>query len=307
MKIGLIDVDGRHFPNLALMKLSAHHKACGDRVEWVNYFEKYDTVYMSKVFTFTPDVTTCINAGEVVRGGTGYGMYNELPLEIDAICPDYSIYPQFEHAYGFLTRGCIRNCPWCIVPKKEGYIIPYCFIDDVLQGRKSAVLMDNNILAHPWGLEQIERIIKLGCRVDFNQGLDARLVTDEVACMLAKVRWIQYIRFALDTKIQLDPLDSAISKLNRYGVPNGVPNSKIFVYVLLHNLQDSYDCLAVCKNMKVKPFAQPYRNLTPNQIIPQWQRDMARWCNRMELFNSTDFKDYSPRKGFKCAKYFNEK
>mgnify|MGYP004471687623 CR=1 FL=1 len=124
MNIGLIDVDGHHFPNLALMRLSAYHKAHGDSVEWWDGFKHYDRVYMSKVFTFSPDVDTCINADEIITGGTGYKDYGSLPAEIEGTFPDYSLYPEWKPAIGFLTRGCIRNCPWCIVPKKEGTIRP---------------------------------------------------------------------------------------------------------------------------------------------------------------------------------------
>jgi hypothetical protein len=107
MKIGLIDVDGHNFPNLALMKLAGYHRQNGDTVEWGNHLERYDKVCQSKVFTFTPDVLTVIQAGEIVKGGTGYKMYGELFCNDCEL--DYSIYFQFEHAYGFLTCSCIRN------------------------------------------------------------------------------------------------------------------------------------------------------------------------------------------------------
>ncbi|KAA6331815.1 hypothetical protein EZS27_019610, partial [termite gut metagenome] len=111
MKIGLIDVDGHNFPNLALMKLAAYHRNLNDTVEWINYLEQYDKVYQSKVFTFTSDVSTFVHADEIIKGGTGYKMYNDLFC--DDTEPDYTLYPQFQHAYGFLTRGCTRNCAWC--------------------------------------------------------------------------------------------------------------------------------------------------------------------------------------------------
>jgi len=111
MKIALVDVDGHHFPNLALMRLSAWHKAQGDEVEWWSGFTHYDRVYLSKVFTFTPDFDTVIDADEVITGGTGYKNYGSLPPEIEATPPDYSIYPWFKRAVGFLTRGCVRDCP----------------------------------------------------------------------------------------------------------------------------------------------------------------------------------------------------
>jgi hypothetical protein len=252
MKIGLIDVDGRHFPNLALMKISAFHKWRGDTVEWVNYWDRYDKVYCSKIFTYTPDVLTCIQADEVIRGGTGYFLFDELFC--DGVIPDYSLYPMYREAYGFLTRGCIRTCDWCIVPYKEGKIRPYSDIETVLQGRKRAILLDNNVLASGFGLEQIEKIVQLKCRVDFNQGLDARLVTDDVAQLLSKVKWIKYIRFALDTESQTDALLSAVEKLNRHGITN----RKIFVYTLLRELHESYRRINFLKHLGVTPFAQPF-------------------------------------------------
>ena len=298
MKIGLIDVDGHHFPNLALMKISAYHKRQGDTVEWVNYFYRYDRVYCSKVFTYTPDVAICIQSLEVVKGGTGYNLYDELFC--DGEIPDYALYPMYKEAYGFLTRGCIRKCTWCIVPQKEGKIRPYCDIDTVLQGRKRAILLDNNVLASDFGLEQIEKIVELKCRVDFNQGLDARLVTDDVAKLLSKVRWIEVIRFAVDTESQIDPFLSAIEKLNRYGIPS----RKIFVFVLLRELLDSYRRINLLKELGVHPFAQPFRRFDGKSKIPQWQYDMARYANRKAILKSVDFKDYRPRRGFKCAEYF---
>ena len=134
MRVGLVDVDGHNFPNLALMKLSAWHKSQGDMVEFANpMFGKYDRVYMSKVFTFTPDCGDIYNC-EVIKAGTGYKNYSTiLPDAIEHICPDYSLYGVKE-AYGFLTRGCVNRCPWCIVPKKEGFIQPASDIEEFLDG-----------------------------------------------------------------------------------------------------------------------------------------------------------------------------
>ena len=176
MRIGLVDVDGRNFPNLALMKLSAWHKLRGDTVEFADPGAgRYDKVYLSKVFTHTPDCRDEYYC-EVIRGGTGYRDYTTtLPEAVEHTCPDYSLYGVGE-AYGFLTRGCPNRCPWCVVPYKEGAIRPHADIEEFLAGRKRAVLLDNNVLASAWGLAQIEKIVRLGVRVDFNQGLDARRI-----------------------------------------------------------------------------------------------------------------------------------
>lgn len=289
MKIGLIDVDGHDFPNLALMKLASYHKQQGDSVEWyswLNSAEWYDKVYMSKVFTFTPDYTYPVASMSLVKGGTGYNMYDDLFC--DYVNPDYTIYPKYKDAYGFLTRGCIRKCSWCVVPKKEGWIRPYNDIEQVLQDRNSAILMDNNILSSDYGLEQIEKIIKLKCKVDFNQGLDSRLVTDEVAKMLSQVKWIRYIRFACDTMSALDPLIEALKKLNKYGIKN----YRIFVYVLVKDVQDANDRCDILKKLNVSPFAQPYRDFENNIEPSILQKDFARYVNRKWIFKSTDWNNY---------------
>ncbi|MDR1654199.1 MAG: radical SAM protein, partial [Prevotellaceae bacterium] len=303
MKIGLIAADGHNFPNLALMKIAAYHKQQGDTVEWVNYFEKYDKVYISKVFTFTPDVTTVIQADEIERGGTGYSIRKRLHPDIDALQPDYSIYQNLDGktAYGFLTRGCIRNCKWCVVPAKEGAIKAYMDIEVVLQGRENAILMDNNILACAYGLYQLERIAKIGCKVDFNQGLDARLVTGDVAKMLSKIKWIRSIRFSCDSKQSIPALLNAVEALDFYGVK---PN-RIFCYVLLNDdIADSLSRIETCRKAGIDPFAQPYRDFTTNQVVPQWQKDMSYWCNQKQALKSCDFRDYQPRRGFYCREYF---
>ena len=291
MKIGLIDVDGHSFPNLALMKISAFHKTMGDSVEWVNYLDSYDKVYASKVFTFTPDIRTCIQSDEIVRGGTGYGNYETLFC--DDMEPDYYLYPiskwyNNKTAYGFLTRGCIRKCPWCIVPKKEGIVKPYRDIETVLQNRSTAILMDNNVLASDYGLSQIEKIVDLKCKVDFNQGMDSRLVTGEVAKLLSKVKWLRYIRFACDSPEAVDPLISAIEKLNKYGVKN----YKIFVYLLVGDVCEANRRSEIMKNLGVIPFAQPYRDFCNNIEPTDEQKKFARYVNRKEIYKTISWKDY---------------
>ena len=192
MNIGLIAVDSK-YPNLALMKISAFHRKQGDLVEWYTPFQHYDIVYISKVFTFTPDFDMIItNAEQIERGGTGYDVVKTLPDYIDSLQPDYDLYEiDVNLAYGFLTRGCPNHCKWCVVPKKEGDVKPYMDIEEIaVNGRNKVILMDNNILASDYGLSQIEKIVRLKLKVDFNQALDARLVTDEVAKMLAKVKMI---------------------------------------------------------------------------------------------------------------------
>jgi len=286
MRIGLIDVDGHHFPNFALMKIANYHRQRGDTVAWVNHLEQYDKVYKSKIFTFTPDNTFAVQSDEIVKGGTGYRMYHDLFC--DDTEPDYSLYPQYLHAYGFLTRGCIRCCSWCIVPLKEGYIKPYRDITTVLQDRKTAVLMDNNVLASCHGLEQLERIIDIGCKVDFNQGLDSRLVTDEIAKMLSIIKWIRFIRFSCDTTPAVAPLLKAIEKLNKYGVKN----YRIFVYLLVRDVSDANERCKILKKLGVVPFAQTYRD-EENRIQPTAEQKRFAWyVNQKAVFKATEWEAY---------------
>ena len=270
-----------------------------------HYSGGYDKVYMSKVFTFTPDYEFPVIADEVDKGGTGYDLHKVLPKEIDRLQPDYDMLGvDTKTAYGFLTRGCPNKCPWCIVPIKEGKQMPYMDVEEIaIEGRKNLILMDNNILASDYGLEQIEKIIKLGYRVDFNQALDARLVTEEVAKLLAQVRWLSPIRFGCDTHRQIEHCKRVMQRIDNY---RDAPASYLLYTIIGEDINEDYERLSSFRDYpRVRIVGQPYRDFNnPNQVIPQWQKDMARWAMRREIYATCDFKDYEPRKGFKCKEYF---
>ena len=246
MNIGLMAVDSV-YPNLALMKISSWHKAKGDCVEWYNPFDEYDVVYMSKVFSFTEDYRQYMtNAKEIRQGGTGYSLSVKLDENIEFVTPDYSIYPNIDDrtAYGFLTRGCPNRCKWCVVPRKEGGIKPYMDVEEIaVDGRNELYLMDNNILACDYGLEQIEKIIRMNegrkkkIKVDFNQGLDARLVTDEIAKMLSRLKWIKRIRFGCDTPKQIEECERACAMIDKHGYKG----EYFFYCILLDDFDESFN------------------------------------------------------------------
>ena len=297
MNIGILAVDS-NYPNLALMKISSYHKARGDNVEWYNPLCSYDKVYIAKVFSFTPDYGYYINADQVEKGGTGYDIKKVLLPEIDRMIPDYDLYNVDKNlAYGFLTRGCPNHCKWCVVPKKEGNIATYMDIEEIaVNGRKNIILMDNNILASDYGLQQIEKIISMGVRVDFNQGLDARLVTDDIARLLARVKWIKRIRFGCDTPGQIAECERATALIDKYGY-----RGEYFFYEAFERVNHWKK-----KGGRFLPHCQPYRDLNnPRQIIPQWQKDLAGWADKKWIFRSCEFKDFIPRKGFVCSEYFD--
>lgn len=301
MLIGLIDVDNTGFPNLALMKIAKYHRNRGDIVQWYTPFDRYDGVYASKVFSFTKDHEFYIPGDTPVwKGGTGYGVLDpsidDLPECVDYLQPDYSIYPYIgkDTAYGFLTRGCPNHCSWCIVPNKEGKIRPYQDVEEIAEGRKRLILMDNNILAAgEYGRKQLVKIIENCYRIDFNQAMDARLVDDECADLLARIKWIRFIRFGCDTHSQIQYAMDAIRKIRKHGY-----KGSFMLYTMLHgDITECYDRLSYFRNMHgVLVMAQPYidyRGTTP----PQWQKDMARWANRRWIYKSCDFRSYKPRKG----------
>jgi len=288
MKIGLLDVDGHNFPNLALMKISAYYKASGDSVEWVDHFRRYDKVFLSKVFTFSQDNEFYIDSPIILKGGTGYDALITLPPDIDKTPPDYSLYPKFKSAYGFITRGCPNNCSWCIVPHKEGDIHPYADISEILQDRSSAVLMDNNILASDYGIKQIEKIIKLRVKVDFNQGLDARRIDKPMAKLLSQVRWLSPLRMACDTDNMLPVVIGATKLLREYGCKP----SNYFIYLLVKDIKSALMRAEGLKAFGLDPFAQPYRDFTTNKEPTLEQKRFARWVNHKAIFKSVDWCKY---------------
>ena len=236
MNIGLHDAEMEHirhksFPNYALMKISAWHKAQGDVVEWWNPLKQYDWVYSSKVFDFTPDNPYLPE--NTIRGGTGYEdvpIWQQLRPEVDRLFPDYSIYPACDYAIGYITRGCPNNCRWCLVPAKEGEIKPYRSWRQLVRlDSPKLVLMDNNILACDFGISQLESLVGSGYAIDLNQGMDARLVDEHIAEILSKLKWLKYIRFSCDQIPQIEAIVKTVSLLQK----QGVKPYRIFVYLLV--------------------------------------------------------------------------
>lgn len=301
MNIGLHDAEKEHFksknfPNLALMKISAWHKTQGDTVEWWNPLYHYDQVYSSKVFDFIPDNPYLPE--NTIRGGTGYRdlpMDQKLPQEIDQMYPDYSIYPACDYAIGYLTRGCPNHCRWCVVPKKEGEIRPYRRWQDIVRtDTDKLVLMDNNILACSYGIEQLESLIGSGYRIDLNQGMDARMVDDRIAGILSRLKWIRFIRFSCDQKSQIEPIKRTIDLLGKHGVKP----YRIFIYMLVTNdIDDASDRVEALKIYKgINLYAQAERNerlgIMPNEMQLEFQqRYMYGGCYRTETW-----KEYCQRK-----------
>lgn len=296
MKIGLIDVDGHNWPSLPLMKLSAYHKARGDDVSPWFGLNKYDKVYISKVFTASPDMDTAIMADEIVRGGTGYFYPSggpELPEEIEHIYPDYDLYPELtkEKAFGFLTRGCPRNCGFCIVSKKEGrQSRKVADLSEFWRGQREIKLLDPNILACRDRESLLNQLATSGAAVDFTQGLDIRLI-EGVEELVASIK-VKRIHFAWD-----NPEQDLRKQFEAYREKCGLPYWKLGVYILVnYNSTHEQDLERVyfLRDLGYDPYIMIYEKKT----APRETRLMQRWVNNRLIFRSCPrFEDYDPRRG----------
>ena len=297
--VGIHDAERDHmpnktFPNLALMKISAYHKILGDVVEWWDPNKIYDKVYSSKVFSFTPENKFLPN--NTIRGGTGYGIYNELDPAIDGIFPDYNIYPNCDYAVGFLTRGCTNNCEWCCVPKKEGTIRAYMRWKDIVRSdTKKLVLMDNNILSIEYGISQLEEISATDYRLDINQGMDVRLIDDDICKILSKIKWIRFIRFSCDTKYQLEYFEKLALLFDKYGISK----SRVFIYLLVRDDLDDADYRVqylhnICKNFNV--YAQAERKFERGDVPTKLQKEFAQRYVYGRRYKKENWNEYKTRK-----------
>lgn len=301
-KIGLIDCDGKNFPNIALMKLSAHHKSIGDEVDWYDAFSHYDRVYCSKVFYDTPEYPYYINADEVVKGGTGYALHgaggetycraddSPLPYEIEHIYPDYSIYKIEDTAYGFLTRGCPRGCDFCIVGKKEGLkSVKVADLTEFWHGQKNIVLNDPNILACKDWEDLLGQLAGSKATVDFNQGLDARLLTWAKCEALSKIK-TKNIHFAWD---RYEDKDKVLPKLEMFAKYSNKPHShNAIVFVLVNHgstLEQDFERLYTLRDMGYWPYVMVYDKAHCARIY----KDIQRWVNNRIIFAKCErFEDY---------------
>lgn len=319
MRVGLIDVDGHNFPNLALMKISAYYKSKGDTVEWyVPFEEKYDIVYKSKVFSFTPDYDEIINADKVIKGGTGYAInlvgnrefYDKskdlsLPTEIEKQYPDYTIYPQIkETAYGFMTRGCPRGCNFCIVGNKEGFrSYKVADLSDFWSGQKNIVLMDPNLLACAEREEIINELIASGANVDFNQGLDIRLMTEDLAAKIAQIK-MKEIHFAWDKYNDRDIILPKLEMFRAYSPKKRGHNAIVYVIVNFDTtLEQDLERIYTLRGMGYWAYVMIY----DKQHCAPIYRDLQRWCNNRFIFGAVprfeDYKKYNQAKNQKIKRY----
>lgn len=308
MKIGLIDVDGHNYPNIPLMKISAWHKRHGDTVEWYEPMlsGRFDIVYMSKVFSFTPDYPYFVDADKVVKGGSGYAIRSRggieeydrkldspLPDEIEHIYPDYSLYPEYTNdtAYGFLTRGCPRGCGFCHVRDKEGaQSRKVADLDEFWNGQGNIVLCDPNLTACNEWEELTLQLAESKAWIDINQGVDIRMM-DETKCEMFKNLKIKLIHFAWD---RYSDKSLILPKLKMFKEITGWPRQKMIVYVLTNydtTLEQDLERIYILRDLGYTPDVRIYKKYETCSL--DTCRKMQRWVNNRRIFGKVkNFEEY---------------
>ena len=310
MRIGLIDVDGHNYPNLPLMKISAYHKGIGDHVEWYSpmsgIIQEYDKVYMSKVFSFSPDYEYPIYAKEIQKGGSGYCIdvvdgkevfhkekHTVLPDEIEHIYPDYSIYDITDTAYGFLSRGCPRQCSFCIVKDKEGTCSKkVADLSEFWRGQKHIELLDPNILACKEWKDLLTQLIESKAHVNFSQGLDIRMMNEEKADLLSRIK-IDKIHFAWDRYEDKDMIQPRFLEFRR---KSKIRDRDLQVYMLTgdrerHVTDQDLERVYWLRDNGFAPFVMIYdkSSLPKKSDLIRLQR----WVNNRFIFYSCNtFEEY---------------
>ncbi len=281
MKIGLIDIDSK-IPNIALMKLSAFHKAKGDEVEWwkgVLFHNQYDKVYASKVFDFSKLPYDLPDNVEI--GGTGYNLKKILPDEIESCDPDYTIYPDCDYSLQRFHIGCIRKCKFCVVREKEGAIVSVDTMKLNPDGEYIRVI-DNNFFANPKWKDAVKYLQRKKQPVYFD-GIDARILTKENADALNSIKRHKQIHMAWD---------SPDDRIDWKQITTWIKSYKIMVYVLIgYNTTKAQDMLRIntLTRYKIDPFVMPFDKSNA------YQKKFARWVNHKAIFKSVKWKDYNKR------------
>lgn len=282
MKIGLINIEPK-IVNTAYMQISTYYKNNGDKVEWFTTqkpLDYYDHIYCSSLFDFTDK--RCLPDG-IITGGSGFDVKKRLPAVIENCDYDYNLYPECNYSIVWFSRGCIRNCPFCVVQQKEGNIRavePHALND---RG-EYIVVQDNNFFANPQWQKAAEKLKQWRQPVSFNGGIDVRLIEKEQCDFINSVKLHKQIYIAWDNPKQ--DLRPYLDTMTRYIKPY-----KIACYVLIgywSTPEEDLHRVETLRQYKIDPFVMPYNKKD------RYQRNFARWVNHKALFKSVKWSEYKP-------------
>lgn len=312
MAIGLIDIDSK-IPNLALMKISSYYKNLGEEVEFVQVNKKYEKIFASAVFTRSK--SECeklleVYGDKVEIGGTGWDINKVLPNEIEYSEPDYDLYSAEEIAsrmrgimtkerklqkateivsagMGFTSRGCVRECGFCFVPKKEGKFHNVAEIKDIINPKSNVIILhDNNLTADPNCIDKLHEIRDRKLVVDINQGCDVRLVNEDIAKALSEVKHLRSLHYAWDLMGFENQVMEGIKTLSKFIKPY---KHMCFMLVGFNtNFEEDMYRFRRLREMKVDPFVMIYNEGKDKRL-----RHFARWVNS-RIYKSCEWNEYEP-------------
>ncbi len=285
------------YPNLALMKISAYYKKKGYKVEWYTpikkYYNDYHKIFVSKVFTRKTPMDSYLTK-DMIIGGTGYDLSTKLPDKIEHIYPDYDLYG-IDYAMGFITRGCIRSCDFCIVQNKEGMIHKHADFEEFWNDQKHIRFLDNNFLSYKNHIDELKKIIDINKRIDFYHGLDIRLINNVNASLLRKIQlWSgKRYTFAFDDIKSKLVIEKKLKILN----DNGIKNSEINFFVLIgfnSTLKEDLIRINLLRDNKIRVYVMPYNKTIQHQ--EQYQKDLLKWVNYKPFYWKMDFETFLKKK-----------
>lgn len=305
MNVGLVDVDSHNFPNLVLMKLSAWHKSKGDTVyllkpddilKGVNLFTHYDRLYGACVFTENSGIAEQLEKNGVHTGGTGTSSKEVLPDEVEHMKPDYSLYGIPDTAYGFMTRGCPRHCPFCIVGDKEGLVSrKVADLSEWWDGQKNIKLLDPNLLACTEHENLLRQLVDSGAWVDVTQGMDARLLTERNIELINSMK-IKTLHFAWDNPRDTKCKD-ALKMFSQKAMKHNTDYVKYKVYVLTNYWSTFEQDIYRVEWLRDNGY-DPYVMVYDKKNAPREIRLLQRWVNNKRIFRTINsFTDYNCKIG----------
>lgn len=306
-KILLVDVDSK-IPNLALMKISTYYKQQGCLVELrkigysyyphnkncMVFVDEYDKVFVSTIFKINVGRISFVGNSEIVKGGVGYDLTNKLSEQIESLEPDYSLYPDNNFSYGFITRGCIRNCDFCVVRKKEGLIHQVNTISNIVKHKKVKFL-DNNILAFNRHLDILKELKEKKIRCQFNQGLDIRLINDNNAKLLSELKYLGEYIFAFDNIMDKNKIEKGLYILKKYITKDWKIKFYIYCNPCMDIQEDVLNRINWCRKNKVLPYLM--RDISCwKSDKKDFYTDLCAYCNQPNMFKKLSFEQFMQKR-----------